>query len=104
MLAGQNRIQNPGGPTLAAGSKMIQLRDKKATALLCERTKIITEKPDSTRSQLQEKCIVLINDRADVALAANADGVHLGETDLPVNLARRVCGHEFIILPDCSFY
>jgi thiamine-phosphate pyrophosphorylase len=45
----------------------------------------------------RKRCIVLVNDRADVAVAANADGVHLGETDLPVNLARKVCGHEFII-------
>ena len=84
---------------LAAGVKMIQLRDKKAnTALLCERTKIIAQQVRQyAESTAGKRCIVLINDRADVALAANADGVHLGETDLPVNLARRVCGHEFII-------
>ena len=84
---------------LAAGVKMIQLRDKKAnTALLCERTKTITQQARQyAESTAGKRCIVLINDRADVALAANADGVHLGEADLPVNLARRVCGHEFII-------
>jgi thiamine-phosphate pyrophosphorylase len=32
-----------------------------------------------------------------VAVAAGADGVHLGESDLPVSLARKVCGHEFLI-------
>lgn len=87
------------GQLLAAGVKMIQLRDKKAnTAILCERTKIIKEQARQyAESTTGKKCIVLINDRADVALAANADGVHLGKTDLPVNLARRVCGHEFII-------
>tara|TARA_B100001778_G_scaffold327474_1_gene325531 strand:+ start:1068 stop:2279 length:1212 start_codon:yes stop_codon:yes gene_type:complete len=88
------------GQLLTAGVNMIQLRDKKAnTSLLCERTKTITQQArqyaESTTGK--RRCIVLVNDRADVAVAANADGVHLGETDLPVNLARKVCGHEFII-------
>ena len=84
---------------LAAGVKMIQLRDKKVnTALLCERTKTITQQAQQHAELTAEnRCLVLVNDRADVAVAANADGVHLGETDLPVNLARKVCGHEFII-------
>ena len=87
------------GQLLAAGVNMIQLRDKKAnTSLLCERTKTITQQARQyAESTTGKKCIVLVNDRADVAVAANADGVHLGETDLPVNLARKVCGHEFII-------
>ena len=38
----------------------------------------------------------LINDRVDVALAVNADGVHLGQRDLPVELARRVLSHAII--------
>ena len=87
------------GQLLAAGVNMIQLRDKKAnTSLLCERTKTITQQARQyAESTAGKRCIVLVNDRADVAVAANADGVHLGETDLPVNLARKVCGHEFII-------
>ena len=87
------------GQLLTAGVNMIQLRDKKAnTSLLCERTKTITHQARQyAESTAGKKCIVLVNDRADVAVAANADGVHLGETDLPVNLARKVCGHEFII-------
>ena len=87
------------GQLLAAGVNMIQLRDKKAnTSLLCERTKTITQQARQyAESTAGKRCIVLVNDRADVAVAANADGVHLGETDLPVNLARKVCGHDFII-------
>ncbi len=38
----------------------------------------------------------IINDRVDVALAVNADGVHLGQRDLPVELARRVLPHAII--------
>jgi len=39
----------------------------------------------------------LINDRIDLALAVDADGVHLGQGDLPVALARRLLGHERLI-------
>jgi thiamine-phosphate pyrophosphorylase len=38
-----------------------------------------------------------VNDRADIALAAGADVLHLGQDDLPVELARRIVGDEMII-------
>ena len=41
--------------------------------------------------------VFIVNDRCDVALAAKADGVHLGQDDLPLDLARRVMGHDKII-------
>ena len=87
------------GQLLDAGVRMIQLRDKKAsTALLCERADTMLQQVrQHAEMKTGKRCLVLINDRADVAVAVNADGVHLGETDLPVNLARKVCGHEFII-------
>ncbi|MEC7709588.1 MAG: thiamine phosphate synthase [Planctomycetota bacterium] len=87
------------GQLLDAGVRMIQLRDKKAsTALLCERADTMLQQVrQHAEKKAGKRCLVLINDRADVAVAVNADGVHLGETDLPVNLARKVCGHEFII-------
>jgi thiamine-phosphate pyrophosphorylase len=40
---------------------------------------------------------VIVNDRVDVALAAGADGVHLGMGDLPIVEARRICGDELLI-------
>ena len=84
---------------LVAGVRMIQLRDKKVeTTRLCCRTQIVVEQArEYAKSTMEEKCIVVVNDRVDVAVAAGADGVHLGESDLPVSLARKVCGHEFLI-------
>jgi len=40
---------------------------------------------------------LIINDRVDVALALDADGVHLGQSDMPVNIARRILGPDRVI-------
>jgi thiamine-phosphate pyrophosphorylase len=40
---------------------------------------------------------IIINDRVDIALALNADGVHLGQDDLPVEAARRLLGNNVIV-------
>ena len=77
---------------LRAGAKVIQLRAKhlstrelaaaaKAIAALCR----------------GEKVIFIVNDRLDVALAVKADGVHLGQDDLPLAAARRVAGERLLI-------
>jgi thiamine-phosphate pyrophosphorylase len=41
--------------------------------------------------------LFIVNDRCDLALAIDADGVHLGQGDLPLNLARKVMGPEKLI-------
>ncbi len=40
---------------------------------------------------------LIINDRIDIALASHADGVHLGQADIPVAAARKILGSDFII-------
>lgn len=40
---------------------------------------------------------LIINDRIDIALAINADGVHIGQEDMPVEVARRILGFDKII-------
>jgi thiamine-phosphate pyrophosphorylase len=52
--------------------------------------------------QMQDLCkkagvIFMVNDRVDVAIAAHADGVHLGQDDFPISLARKLLGEEAII-------
>ena len=69
---------------LAGGARTIQLRDKE----LCVRELM------NAAHELRQLCseagaTFIVNDRLDVALAAQADGVHLGQEDLPVAHARR---------------
>jgi thiamine-phosphate pyrophosphorylase len=72
---------------LGAGVRLIQLRDKHASSReLFENSRQIAELVRGWEG------IFIVNDRADVAWAARADGVHVGQEDLPVELARRILG------------
>lgn len=77
---------------LAAGVRIIQLRDKEASSgmLLAAAREIVK------RCRLADARLI-VNDRVDVALSAGAFGVHLGQEDLPVAYARRVAGPELKI-------
>ncbi len=72
-------------PLWAAGVSTLQLRMKagSAAAMLAVLDELLANKPAGTR--------IVVNDRLDVALAAGADGVHLGQDDLPLAAARAVC-------------
>lgn len=77
---------------LQGGLKLVQYRDK--TAPDCERLEIA--------AQLCQLChqydaLFIVNDRVDLALAVEADGVHLGQQDIPMDLARRILGPQYII-------
>lgn len=84
--ADQVRLLSQGGATL------IQLRDKQMAALqLYEHAKA------ALAVALENGAQVIINDRADVALAAGARGVHLGQDDMPPEAARRLLGEDAVI-------
>jgi thiamine-phosphate pyrophosphorylase len=70
---------------LAAGVGVVQLREKEIDDReLFERALVFRERT------LRAGALLIIDDRVDVALAAEADGVHLGQSDLPVREARRL--------------
>jgi len=77
---------------VAGGASMIQLRDKVAgpRQLLSEARRI---------AQLcrERGVCFIVNDRLDLALAANADGVHLGQDDLPPKAARAILGRDKLL-------
>jgi len=77
---------------LAGGARLIQLRDKlrpKGTQLPLARALL-----DACH---EHNRLFIVNDHADLALAAGADGVHVGQKDLPVAEVRRVVGPEMIV-------
>ncbi|MGD8698981.1 MAG: thiamine phosphate synthase [Gemmatimonadales bacterium] len=77
---------------LRAGATAVQLRDKTATSgELLEMA--LAVKPVAAKYG----ALFLVNDRFDVALAAGAHGVHLGDDDLPVSVVRAVVPRDFII-------
>ena len=74
------------------GATLIQLREKQLPALqFYEHAKAAAEAARTTGAQL------IINDRVDLALAAGAQGVHLGQDDMPPDAARKLLGTEAII-------
>jgi thiamine-phosphate pyrophosphorylase len=92
--------QPPGSRTMratvdaavAGGVSAVQLRDKRASGreLLALAGELL-DALDGTGVPL------LVNDRLDIALAAGAHGVHLGQSDLDVRSARRLAGPGFLV-------
>lgn len=77
---------------IEGGIDCVQVREKKMDAAsLLERTRAVMG-----ICQLAN-VPVIVNDRLDVALAAGADGVHLGQQDLPIAEARKQCGRRLIL-------
>jgi len=76
---------------LDAGITFIQYREKQRT-----RREIYDEAVklrDLTRSY---NAVFIVNDHVDIALAAEADGVHLGQDDLPLREARKIMGRKIV--------
>ncbi len=77
---------------IAGGASVVQLREKDCTSRefyeLALRVKKITEPAGVP---------LIINDRIDICMAADAEGVHLGQKDLPCKEARRILGKDKII-------
>src|SRR3989338_2718490 len=76
---------------LKGGAAIIQLRAKEMTPN--ELFQFATEVRNHTRSS---KCLLIVNDRVDIALASQADGVHLGQEDLPLRVARKLMGDKIV--------
>ena len=75
-----------------AGCDCVQVREKKMpTAEFIRHVVEVKEIASKYNAQ------VIVNDRVDVMLASRASGVHLGEEDMSIQDARKLCGHEFII-------
>jgi thiamine-phosphate pyrophosphorylase len=77
---------------LRAGARTIQLREKSASA------RVLFEEARRLRHLTRQwDALLFVNDRFDVALAAEADGVHVGPNDLPVAAIRAAAPPGFLI-------
>ena len=77
---------------LSTGVRWIQYREKdKSRRDIYRGALMLRELTDKFRASL------IVNDYADIAIAVNADGVHLGQDDLPLKEARKILGKEKII-------
>ncbi len=80
------------GEACKGGARIIQYRDKKSSRRnmleIADKIRKITKKFDS---------LFIVNDFIDIALISEADGVHLGQDDIPVNRARKITPEGFII-------
>jgi len=82
---------NQAAAALEGGADVIQLRDK----VMGGRELLITAREICTLTE-DTGALSIINDRLDIAIAAGASGVHLGQTDLPVGVAKALAPQGFI--------
>jgi len=75
---------------IKAGVKIIQYREKEKP------TKAMLEEAEKIKGLCKGKAIFLVNDRVDIALAVDADGVHLGNDDMPYKKARSLLKDKII--------
>lgn len=82
---------------LAGGVDIIQLRDKSPSGAPLEARQELAALEVLAETCVRHGALLAVNDRADVALAAEADILHLGQDDLPVEVARRILGEHIAI-------
>ncbi len=91
-LAHGRPLQAVIAAAVAGGCTIVQLREKEAS------TREFLRLGCAVKSLLASGCVpLIINDRIDVALACGADGVHLGQDDMPCTEARRLLGDRVIV-------
>jgi len=77
---------------IAGGATFVQLREKRLPA-----GEFYEDASEAVRMGHEAGVRVLINDRVDIAMCTGADGVHIGQDDMPVEAARRLLGPDAII-------
>ncbi|MDP2682224.1 MAG: thiamine phosphate synthase [Deltaproteobacteria bacterium] len=91
-LISSDKIGETAHAVIDGGAKILQLRAKKLSSREFLETARIIRKITKDKG-----AVFIVNDRIDIALLTDADGVHLGQDDLPVKEARRLLGNNKII-------
>lgn len=82
---------------LDGGVDIVQLRDKSPEGAPLEARQELDALEVLAEACVRHDALLAVNDRADIAFAAQADILHLGQDDLPVPVARRLLGDEVVI-------
>ncbi|MDP3764982.1 MAG: thiamine phosphate synthase [Nanoarchaeota archaeon] len=77
---------------IKGGVKIVQYREKEASA-----KQMIAEASIIKKLCRKNNVLFIVNDRIDIAVAVNADGVHMSEEDMPYKYARKLLGKDKII-------
>ena len=80
------------GAAIAGGATLIQIRGKNWTS-----RELLDAGIKAFRSLRPNKIPLIINDRVDIAMACEADGVHLGQDDMPLPYARKLLGKNRLV-------
>ncbi len=83
-LKGRSHLE-AASQVISGGAKIIQLRDK-----LLSKKELLVIAQQLKKLCVEHDVLFIINDYLDIALAAEADGLHLGQNDLPVKVARQL--------------
>ncbi len=90
--AGGHQLADLARQCARGGATLVQLRDKRSA------TRAMIEEARAIKKALADSGVpFVVNDRVDVAMAADADGVHLGQDDMAVEDARRLLGPDAIV-------
>ncbi len=90
--AGGHQLAELAARCARGGATLVQLRDKRSD------TRVLVEEAQAIKAALAPLAVpFVVNDRIDVAMAAGAAGVHLGQDDMRVEDARRLLGSNAII-------
>jgi len=95
-VADYSRLLTIAEKAASSGADIVQLRDKKGSA------KDILKFSKNILKILREKIPYIVNDRVDLALVTDAQGVHLGQDDLDIGFARRLMGKKAVIGASCQ--
>jgi thiamine-phosphate pyrophosphorylase len=91
-LSGGRPLEKIVRESIEGGVTVVQLREKNAGTIEFLDLALVL------RQTTSELCIpLIINDRVDIALACLADGIHLGQEDMPCAVVRRIAGDDMII-------
>jgi thiamine-phosphate pyrophosphorylase len=92
VLVGDRVLPMVVASAIRGGVRMVQYRDKNASTRA-----MVAMAAELAAVCRQMGACFLVNDRLDVALAVNADGVHVGQDDMPVAMARRLLGPDKLL-------